>query len=343
MEGGGGSEPREAGHQRALQLSRHSVDSARSANTSAATTVATATTGGRWSSAATTSSLLHQVAARVGALDDVLAGEARAGPLAAAGSDSGSAEARPPGAALAVGPLPVHVVVCQPDGTLELAVDPNRLAKPPGPEGHTSEGAAGLGRGSGRLQEPWQVAVDRLRQQNERRRLLIAQAAWRRMLRRHRVACLIVAIADVCYGVSLLIVHHVWVSQGRDGDLSNVAVFFVANPLDLSVAYLACEVVFGLVGCLAAWRTLPNLLSAYVLAAVVLLILAIFFMPIFGLLSQIVVMMMGVQLRLTMGRMGGGGPATFNLAAISNGATAALGRTGAWFAAAVPRAVASGV
>ena len=72
-------------------------------------------------------------------------------------------------------------------------------------------------------------------------------------------------------------------------------------------------------------------------------ILAVFFMPIFGLLSQIVVMMMGVQLRLTMGRMGAGGPATSNLAAISEGATAAMGRTGTWFAAAAPRAVASGV
>ena len=32
------------------------------------------------------------------------------------------------------------------------------------------------------------MAVDRLQQQNERRRLLVAQAAWRRMLRRHRVS-----------------------------------------------------------------------------------------------------------------------------------------------------------
>ena len=136
MEDGGGSEPytREAGQHRTLQLSRHSVDSARSANTSAATTVATANTGSRWSSAATTSSLLHQVAARVGALDVTVVGEAHAGPQAAAGSGSGSAGARPPSAAPEDAPLPVHVVVCQPDGTLELAVDPDRLAKPPGPE-----------------------------------------------------------------------------------------------------------------------------------------------------------------------------------------------------------------
>lgn len=191
---------------------------------------------------------------------------------------------------------PPRLVVFQPNGQIELAVDPKRITPPPPPP-TSSNAITNLIHGNLPT-----MAIS----PSTRNAIFPAEyEVWSRELHQQKILFYVTLAIDLIYLLALLIIRAIWSAndiQDSD-DESSAAVFFISKPSELSMAFIIAAILSDGLATYAVYSDLATVVTLFIIWSLLLAAFSIGRLPLFFIIIRVMIVLLAIQLRISMGRI----------------------------------------
>lgn len=189
---------------------------------------------------------------------------------------------------------PPRLVVFQPDGKIDLAVDPKR--PPPPPSTPSSTTIADLIHGN--------LPTIAISPSTRNAIFPTEYEQWSRQLHQQKILLYIILVIDLLYLLSLLIIRAIWTTQDysdSDSNESSAAVFFISKPSELSMAFIIAALLTDVL--VAIFYDRPPVITLFIIWSLLLAGFCIGRLPLFFIIIRVIILLVSIQWRVSMGRV----------------------------------------